>query len=615
MASLFPFHGNTIIELIRHDPVHERCVMGENETSEILTEKTRRILFGISCISLIGAIILIVLTTSPIEDSIFFFSEIQIQFILADFATLFFGFIGFLYYFILPGLAYLLTLNPFGLALTTKRLILILMYSSTGNYFGLLFGMFIQAPVLGLILPLFLFFLMFIGVSVLNLIEQPKKPIVIFKIAKPHVSKKLGLFSLLGILVISLSIIIRLIMFNANVIEYSDVLDYDHQIVSIAINDFLQNPNFAARAPLYAMYAYLFGLFVPTPLASLKVISFMFSFLLLIPAYSIVSSLRKNQDSTVTHQYVLILLLIYPWTMLMASVALQDTLLTFYVMAFIALILKEGKVLTIASSFAAGLAFLCRYSLGILGPLGFVYIIYRNRKEGIKSSILFIVFWAISAGSWIIRNMLVAGVPFSTTDEGMFDISHFIPGLINIAKEIGLDRIGMNSLAFWIPVVIIGLLFIRSTSGRNKIKQFFSRDYIFIYLIMILQILTIATFRTQQYRFLLSVIWFIPLIWVLVIEGFEIPGKRLLTLGWILFSISHAFNLNRIYWVFDQSRLPEGRYPFDYNVIQTIMPTITNWINVVLAIGVACMLTILLKIAIPLQSKKSDPSSIDKNVS
>ncbi len=612
MSLFFPFHGNTIIELIRETP-SMRDVMGENSSSVTLSEKTKHILFGISCISVIGVILLIMLTTSPIEDSTFFFSQILIQYILADFVTLLFGFIGFLFYFILPGLAYLLTLNPFGIAITPKRLLVVLLYSSTGNYFGLLLGMLIHIPVLGLITPLFLFCLMWIGTSVLNLIELPKEPTVIFKLVKPRINKKLGLFALVGILVVSLSIIIRVIMFNVNVIEYSDVLDYHHQIVSISINDFLQNPYFAARAPLYAMYAYLFGFFIPTPLAILKIISFMFSFLLLIPAYSIVSSLRKNSNSASTHQYVLILLLIYPWTMMMASVALQDILLTFYVMVFIALILKEDKVLTIASSFAAGLAFLCRYSLGILGPLGLIYIIYRDRKEGIKSSILFVVFWTITVGSWIIRNLFVAGVPFSTTDEGMFDISHFIPGLINLAKELSLYRIGMNSLALWIPVVIIGLLFIRSISGRNKIRQFFTRDYIFIYLIMILQILTIATFRSQQYRFLLSVIWFIPIIWVLVVESFEIPGKRLLTLGWILFSISHAFHLNRIYWVFDESRLPEGRYPFDYRVIETIMPTITNWNNVVLTLCVGCILIILLKIASPLQSKISNSSSIDKN--
>ncbi|MGY5871409.1 MAG: hypothetical protein RTV72_04110 [Candidatus Thorarchaeota archaeon] len=585
--------------------------MKEYKENSLIDKRTHHILFVISGISFIGIIVLLALTTTPFEDTVFFFSQIQTQYLLADVLTLILGFFGFLYYFILPGLTYILTLNPIGLKVTPKRLMVVLLYSSLGNYFGLWIGMIINTPIVGLIIPLLLFCLIFIGTTVLKIIEQPSEPTISLKLEKPEIVTKLNLTVLMGILVIALSFIIRFIMFNANVIEYSDIMDYDLQVRSISMNDFFLNPDFAARAPLYAMYAYLFSFFVPTYFASLKIVSFMFSFILLIPAYSIVTSLFQNSESKKPQHTAILLLLIYPWTMLMASVALQDILLTFYVMGFIALILQKDYQLTLLSSIPAALAFLSRYSLGILGPLGFLYIIIRDRKKGIKSSILFSLSWAIIVGSWIVRNLIVAGVPFSTTDEGLFEIANFIPGLRNIAIELLFDRIGMNTLAVWIPVGIFGLLLLRSKEGRNRIKDFFTWDYIFIFLIVVAQILTIATFRSQQYRFLLSVIWLIPLLWLLVMEHFEIPGRLLLKYGWILFSVFQAFHLNRIYWVFDHGRLPAGRYPSVEAIIETIMPTIMNWMNVCIAVIVPITIIIILKLLLSQVSKNEaiEPSS------
>jgi len=395
-------------------------------------------------------------------------------------------------------------------------------------------------------------------------------------------------------------------MFNANVVEYSDVLDYHQQIESIAINDFLDNPNFAARAPLYAMFAYLFGFFTPTPLASLKIVSFMFGFLLLIPASSIVVSLLKKKVSTNAMTLTLVLLLLYPWTMMMASVALQDILLTFYVMSFVALILRNDNIDIIGAACAGSLAFLTRYSLGILGPLGFIFLIIRDRREGLKRSLTFGFIWFTISGSWIVRNLIVAGVPFSTVDEGLFDISQVGPGLINIIKELTMDRHGMNTLALWIPIVI-GLLFLlKSDTGRSKIKQFLTRDYLFIYLILIGQIVTIAIFKSQQYRFILSVIWFIPIIYIVLLEKLKLPAKHILVFGWILFSISHTLHLNRIYWVFDQGRLPVGGYPGPISVISPIMPTISNLWNFSIGIFIISFLIILMKFRLLSLFQESD---------
>jgi len=572
-------------------------VLTEEEIVESITKPIKKFLFLISILSFVGVFVLLALTTSPLEDFPFFFAQIQYQFLFADLVSLLLGFIGVLYYFIFPGIVYILTLNPLGLQINPKRLIMVLVYSSTGNYFILLFGMIINVPILGLIAPLILFCIMLFAVYILNLIEAPIEPTQILQLSRSGIRKIGNPLWIASILVVGFSIIIRMIMFNANVIEFSDVVDYDLQITSISANDFLLNPYFSARAPLYAMFAYLFSFFVPTYLTSLKITSFMFSFLLLIPAYSIINSLQEGRGNEKTHITVITLLSVYPWIMLMASVALQDILLVFYVMTFLALILHQDRKMKILSAIPAGFAFLCRYSLGILGPMGFLYIIFRTQKEKIKTSVLFGLSWCIILVSWIIRNIVVAGVLFSTTDEGLFDASHFIPGLVNIAKELVLDRIGMNTLVLWIPIGIVGLLFLRTRDGRKIIKQFLTIDYIFIFLIIIGQLLVIASFRTQQYRFLLSAIWLIPIFWVILSERFRIPASLLLSLGWVIFSIGQAFHLNRIYWVFDMGRLPAGRYENFHRVIETTMPTISNWTNIAIAMIAMTVLVLFLRMA------------------
>jgi hypothetical protein len=421
----------------------------------------------------------------------------------------------------------------------------------------------------------------------------PVEPILKFELKKPDLTFLRNSIVLIGLVVFLTSLAIRFIMFNANVVEYSDVLDYHQQIEAIAANDFLGNSDFASRAPLYAMYSYLFSFFIPTPLASLKIVSFMFGFLLLIPAYSIIQTLLLRRGTSNAKLLTLSLLLIYPWTMMMASVALQDILLTFYVMTFVALILRKDDIDIYAAAGAGALAFLSRYSLGILGPIGFLYLTIRDRREGLLRSFSFGFIWASISGSWIVRNLLVAGVPFSTTDEGLFSIDQFIPGLINIAKFLTMDRHGINTLTLWIPIGIVFLLLLRSESGRHNIKQFFTLDYLFIYLIILGQIITIASFKSQQYRFLLSAIWIIPIFYIMFLERFNIPGKIMLVGGWILFSLSYVFYLNRIYWVFDQGRLPLGRYPGPSSLIDPMMPTLLNSTILLLSILIMGILFVL----------------------
>ncbi|TFH05182.1 MAG: hypothetical protein E4H14_13260, partial [Candidatus Thorarchaeota archaeon] len=311
---------------------------------------------------------------------------------------------------------------------------------------------------------------------------------------------RISYIAIVGMIVIVFSLVMRYILFNSNIVEFSDVLDYHHQIESISSSDFLLNPGFAARAPLYAMYGYLFTFFTPTILTSLKVVSFMYSLLLFAPAYSIVRSLTRNKDSPFIKFAFPVIFAIYPWTMIMASVALQDILLTFYVMSFVALILIQEQKGTLAASVAAGLAFLCRYSAGVLGPLGFVFLLIRNRKEGLRNSFEFLVIWAVIAGSWILRNLVIVGVPFSTTDEGLFSLSYLIPGLVNVMSELGLDRHAMNSVVLWIPIILMGLYYLQTAAGREKIKVYLTVDYLFIYLVLLGQIGTVVLFFSQQYR-------------------------------------------------------------------------------------------------------------------
>jgi hypothetical protein len=526
---------------------------------------------------------------------LFFVTQVNVDLLLIDFTIIVFGLVAFVYFFVLPGLPWILTSNPFGVSLNPRVLLFILMYASVGNYIGLLIGMLVGLPIIGLICPLFLVLASILFSLFRNIQSLPKEPSIKLEMKKPEFVFLRNSIVLVGIVVFLSSLAIRFIMFNTNVVEYSDVLDYHQQIEAIASNDFLSNSYFASRAPLYAMFAYLFEFFIPTPLASLKIVSFMFGFLLLIPAYSIIQSLLVKRGTSNAKVLTLSLLLIYPWTMTMASVGLQDILLTFYVMSFVALILRTDDVDILAAAGAGALAFLSRYSLGILGPIGFIYLIVRDRREGLLRSISFGFIWSIIAGSWIVRNVLVAGVPFSTVDEGLFNLDQFIPGLINIAKFIAMDRHGMNTLALWIPIAIGFLMLLRSETGRQKIRQFFTLDYLFIYLIIIGQVITIATFRSQQYRFLLSAIWLIPIVYIICLERFEIPGKRLLVAGWVLFSLSHVFNLNRVYWVFDQGRLPLGRYPGPSSLISSVFPSVSNGLILSVAILVSVILFIAMR--------------------
>ena len=92
---------------------------------------------------------------------------------------------------------------------------------------------------------------------------------------------------------------------------------------------------------------------------------------------------------------------------------------------------------------------------------------------------------------------------------------------------------------------------------------------------------------------MLSIIWFIPIIWVLLMDSFELPGKNLLTAGWIVFSIAHSLNISRIYWVFYLGRAPSASGP--YEVIPSAFPTLINLGVFLISLGLIIVVALLLK--------------------
>jgi hypothetical protein len=555
------------------------------------------VLMIVSLISFVGLVLLTILTTTPLEDVAFFVQQIVAYSVGGDILVILSGSIGFIYFFMFPGLPFFINLENFEVSHDPKDFLIAAMYSGAGNYAILLFGMLVGLPLIGFAGPLILLCIIICTRGIFHDIKTSITPSSTNRISLKNFTKMFGLATLTIVGVFLVSIIIRFIIFNTNWVEYSDILVYHQQIVSIGSNNYLLNTRFTARAPLFTMFSYLFCFFTPSPLSSMKTVSFMFALVLMVPAISIVTTLTKNNKTKFLNHVFPILFLVYPWIMMMASVPLQDILLTFYVMSFVSLILLRGRKECVAAAIAAGLAFLCRYSLGILGPLGFIFLIYRDRKDGIKNSLTFLFIWAIITGSWIIRNLVVAGVPLSTTDEGLFNIASFVPGLINIIKEFGMDRHGMNTISLWIPIVLIAVIFVRSEEGREKIKSFLTRDYIFIYLVILAQIVTLSSFYSQQHRFMLSIIWFFPLIWVILADSFDVPGKYFLSLGWIIFSLAHTFNLTRIFWVFSQGRLPI-EFGGPAMVIYPLPPSIVNLGAVTVSLAIIVGFCIILAIMI-----------------
>jgi len=120
------------------------------------SERFGSILFVSSIMTIVALFILIIYTTDPIQDLLFFVTQVNIDSLLIDFTVILFGLVAFLYYFILPGLPWLLTRNPFGISLNPRVLLIVSMYSGVGNYIGLLIGMLIGIPIFGLISPLIL---------------------------------------------------------------------------------------------------------------------------------------------------------------------------------------------------------------------------------------------------------------------------------------------------------------------------------------------------------------------------------------------------------------------------------------------------------------------------
>lgn len=575
----------------------------------IIQKRLRLILLLISCVSNVGLLVLIFLTTTPSIDIIFFIQQVYIDSVLYDILVILSGIIGFFYFFIFPGLPFLVSFEDLSISRNPRDFLLATTFSGIGNYAILLVGILVGIPSIGIMSPLIL---LCVALSVREIFSNSKiviGPSETFHLSLRDLKKHLNsaFFLIFGFFLVSL--VIRFVIFNSNIVEYSDVLMYHQQIVAISCNDYLFNTSFTARAPLFTAYSYLFSFFTPSPLAAMKTVSFTFSLVLIIPAISIVTTLTKSSSSSFIYRIFPILFIIYPWTTMMASVALQDILLTFYVMSFVALILSEGNKENTASAIAAGLAFLCRYSLGILGLLGFIFLIYRNRREGIKEYLAFLIIWATIVGSWIIRNLVVAGVLLSTTDEGLFSLTNLIPGLTNIIKEFGMDRHGMNSVALWIPIVVILVGYISSENGRKRIRPFLSSEYIFIYLMIIAQIVALSLFASQQYRFMLSIIWFFPIMWVILIDSFDVPGKYLLVVGWILFSFAHIFHLTRIYWVFSEGRLPIN-FGGPTMVIDALPLSITNLgaiiLSLLLIIGFCAIIVLIIN---PKSMKDSQENS------
>lgn len=567
----------------------------------ILSQRPKRAFQGLSIVSAIALLILLLVTTDPMGDTVFFFQQIRYYSVLMDFMTIVSGVIGFLYFFILPGLPIMLKPNTPWISKNPMTFLVVVIFSAMGNYAILLAGMLSDVPSIGIVSPLFLFLIfLLLKVFFSDKMRFPDDNECMGGSARPFV-KATAITRLSLFLVIALSLFIRFVIFNSNVVEYSDVIVYHTQIVSMSLNNYIFNPSFSARGPLYPLFGFLFTFFTPSPLASMKTISFIFSLALYVPSYCLIVRLAEKRNGSFVVYAFTVLFFIFPWSVMLSAIALQDILLTFFVVSFFALISNDGGAkFTYSAAIAAGLAFLCRYSLGILGPLGFLYLVVRFGTTRAKSAILYGSIWAGIVGSWIVRNFVVAGTLLSTTDEALFHMTNLLPGIIEITKKLGMDRHGINSPTFWIPVIAIVLYSLIIGAERDRIRQFISLDYILIYSATAAQIFTLSLFVSRQTRFLLSIAWFIPIIWVILADSYELPGRFILIGSWIVFGVFHIFNIVRNYWVFYLGRLPIGDFTGPTLIVEATWPSISNLTMIGTSLLlVLCFAVIIIKLVLP----------------
>ncbi|MFW9920850.1 MAG: hypothetical protein ACFFED_14720 [Candidatus Thorarchaeota archaeon] len=535
--------------------------------------------------------------TAPSEDFLYIISRIKFESLATSFYNIIMGLLSFIFFLVVPGLPFFMKCIDGNIKNLEISLIFCIVYASVGMYFWILFLMIINASVLT---PFGPFLLLSLALHLPSIGTKPKKrsendEVQTQGIFGVKIKPQIGAFLFVFLLIV----LFRVLLYSIYVVEFSDGLIYDFHINAIANNSYLRDPEFARRAPLYSIIAYQFSWFLPTAIDALKCVSFVFSLAIIFPAISIMKTLSgKEKIDTGTYILLVLILFTYSWINLLSVVNLQDVLLSFYTISFIAIMLTKEAFSEILGGACGALAFLSRYSLGVLAPIGFLFILVHKENHRIRIGLRFIITWSLIAISWILRNLLVAGVLLSITDEARLSLNHLYNGLTNsIAHLLMNDIYGVNMLIVWIPAAIMLVLSFFRRQGRKHLAPFYSREYAFIFLVMVSQIFVISLFESYQSRFLLSVIWIIPIFWIHLNTKLNVQGIGILALGWIVFNMLHCINIFRVYWLFTEGVLPPGDWTWDYQISEAMMPTELNVVmGLISLISLLVVSTLLSKI-------------------
>jgi hypothetical protein len=492
----------------------------------------------------------------------------------ADIISLSFGIAGFFYIFFLPGLPLLRNMNTNDLYDVAKYMTIATTYSGIGCYVSMYILMALGASIIFpivpgiLILPALLFSQRIKGSLVL---ETP-----VVKVASDSSQHNRWIIIVLLALVTIVALFIRQVVFSSFVVEYSDGLEYHQMIDDILRNDYLFNEADVNWAPLYPLFGSLLSLFTSSPLVALKSLSFCFSFLLIAPSILLVDSFVKEpgMKSRATLLTVF-LLLTYPWFNIMAGVNLQDIIAVYFTAASVAL-LFSSKVPIEFSASAAGLAFLTRYTLGVIGPISFLFLLGFGRSR-LRDAFRYAIIWSILIGSWVVRNFLVGGVLLSSGDEGRFSLEYLQGGIISLAGRIALDIQTMNPGVLWLPLGFLVIVIFLTASKRGLLRAtLLSREMILIWAIIIIQGIILSLFESHQERFMLTIFYFLPIIWCSLATKWELKFSNALVFGWALWGTCFSIVLNYTYWYVANGRLPVGDVTYSYHIVEATFPSISS---------------------------------------
>jgi hypothetical protein len=521
----------------------------------------------------------------------------------ADIISLSFGIAGFFYIFFLPGLPLLRNMNTNDLYDVAKYMTIATTYSGIGCYVSMYILMALGASIIFpivpgiLILPALLFSQRIKGSLVL---ETP-----VVKVASDSSQHNRWIIIVLLALVTIVALFIRQVVFSSFVVEYSDGLEYHQMMNDILRNNYLLNETDVNWAPLYPLFGSLLSLFTSSPLVALKSLSFCFSFLLIAPSILLVDSLIKEPGmKSKASLLTVFLLLTYPWFNIMAGVNLQDIAAVYFTAASVALLFSKKVPIEFSAS-AAGLAFLTRYSLGVIGPISFLFLLGFGRSR-FREAFRYAIVWSTIIGSWIVRNFLVGGVLLSSGDEGRFSLDYFQGGIISLAGRIALDIQTMNPGAIWLPLGLLVIIMFLTVSKRGLLKAtLLSKEMILIWAILIIQGIILSLFESHQERFMLTLFYFLPIIWCSLAIKWELKLSNALAFGWAMWGTCFSIVLNHTYWYVAHGRLPVGDVTYSYQIVEASFPSISN----IAFTAVALIVSLLVILSIKLLGQGSKNSS------